>query len=244
MWSEPLLGVAAPVDRRQRRFTLARRRNRRLAARGERHFMPHAERRVRSEFDQKMKSVLVGGTPAGKLVGCVYAVLDTDAEPLYVGRSMSADERLGTRIGRHVLAQRSDAANKVFPPFEARVLRVWPMRDPPGLVSALTSAETDLVKAAEKHVLWTLGCGTFPPFNESIPKVAQPVVALPAPVDIDFWPASAVAQLQDLDARVDRWTETMRRLAERIKHSGGSADLRRVQKLQAARLQHLLQQSP
>ena len=115
--------------------------------------MPHPERAVRAEFLQKMGSTMVAGTPAGRLVGCVYALLDTDDVPLYVGRSVSSGtERLGTRISRHVLGQRSDAANKVFPPFEARTVRIWVMRTPPGRTTQLSTSEQALVADAEKYV--------------------------------------------------------------------------------------------
>lgn len=196
---------------------------------------------MRAEFVSQMATVTIGGTPAGQLVGCVYALLDTDGIPLYVGQSVSSGtERLGTRISRHVLGQRSDAANKVFPPFEARVVRIWPMRTPSGLTTAVSAAERAAVGAAEKHVLWTLSQMPFPPLNERVPATAPPPVVLPTPTDIDYWPAGSVAQLQDVDGRIDRWAESIRRLADRVKHSGQTAGLRRVQRLQAARLQALL----
>jgi hypothetical protein len=131
----------------------------------------------------------------------------------------------------------------VFPPFESRFVRIWPMRSPPGLVTALNPAEKAAVTAAERHLLWTLSLTKSPPLNERIPAKAPTSVTLPPHVDIDYWSslsADVFAQLSDVDARIDRWAESIRRLADRLKHSGTTAGLKRVQRLQVERLHSLL----
>lgn len=203
--------------------------------------MPHPERQVREYFNSQINTIVIGGTAVARLVGCVYALLDTDGEPLYVGRSVSEGESLGVRVGRHVLGQRSDAANKVFPPFETRTLRLWPMRTPSGLTSPLQDEERDLVRVAESQVFNLLcATATHPPLNERRPSAPDQLVPLPPHLDVDFWPADVVPILGDIDGRVDRWAETMRRLAERVKHSGQTRGLRVVQRLQADRFRALL----
>lgn len=55
----------------------------------------------------------------------VYAFFDYDLEPIYVGQT---NERVGTRIRRHLTNQRTDAvAMKVLDPFEVYKIRVWPL---------------------------------------------------------------------------------------------------------------------
>jgi hypothetical protein len=55
----------------------------------------------------------------------VYAFFDYDGEPIYVGQT---NERLRTRIRRHLTNQRTDAvAMKVLDPFEVYEIEVWPL---------------------------------------------------------------------------------------------------------------------
>lgn len=55
----------------------------------------------------------------------VYAFFDYDGEPIYVGQT---NEKLRTRIGRHLTNQRTDAvAMSVLDPFEVLDIEVWPL---------------------------------------------------------------------------------------------------------------------
>ena len=55
----------------------------------------------------------------------VYAFFDYDGEPIYVGQT---NERLRTRIRRHLTNQRTDAvAMSVLDPFEVFEIEVWPL---------------------------------------------------------------------------------------------------------------------
>ncbi len=55
----------------------------------------------------------------------VYAFFDYDREPIYVGQT---NERLRTRIRRHLTNQRTDAvAMNVLDPFEVFEIEVWPL---------------------------------------------------------------------------------------------------------------------
>jgi hypothetical protein len=70
---------------------------------------------------------LPGGssTPVGNFRWGVYAFFDYDGEPIYVGQT---NERLRTRIRRHLTNQRTDAvAMSVLDPFEVLEIEVWPL---------------------------------------------------------------------------------------------------------------------
>lgn len=55
----------------------------------------------------------------------VYAFFDYDGEPIYVGQT---NERLRSRIRRHLTNQRTDAvAMSVLDPFEVLDIEVWPL---------------------------------------------------------------------------------------------------------------------
>ena len=55
----------------------------------------------------------------------VYAFFDYDGEPIYVGQT---NERLRTRIRRHLTNQRTDAvAMSVLDPFQVFEIEVWPL---------------------------------------------------------------------------------------------------------------------
>jgi hypothetical protein len=74
----------------------------------------------------------------------VYAFFDYDGEPIYVGQT---NERLRTRIRRHLTNQRTDAvAMKVLDPFEVYEIEVWPL---PQYEALSTSANE-----AKKHLNW------------------------------------------------------------------------------------------
>jgi len=67
-----------------------------------------------------------GATPfVGNYRWGVYAFFDYDGEPIYVGQT---NERLRTRIRRHLTNQRTDAvAMSVLDPFEVFEIAVWPL---------------------------------------------------------------------------------------------------------------------
>ena len=68
----------------------------------------------------KKKTVKVGNFRWG-----VYAFFDYDGEPIYIGQT---NEKLRTRIRRHLTNQRTDAvAMSVLDPFEVLDIEVWPL---------------------------------------------------------------------------------------------------------------------
>ncbi|MHB8447140.1 MAG: GIY-YIG nuclease family protein [Rudaea sp.] len=82
--------------------------------------------------------------PVGNYKYGVYAFFDYDLEPIYVGQT---NERLRTRIRRHLTNQRTDAvAMKVLDPFEVYKIEVWP------LAQYANSGTKD--SAAKAHLNW------------------------------------------------------------------------------------------
>ncbi len=65
------------------------------------------------------------GVPVGNFRWGVYAFFDYDGEPIYVGQT---NERLRTRVRRHLTNQRTDAvAMSVLDPFEVFEVELWPL---------------------------------------------------------------------------------------------------------------------
>ena len=71
------------------------------------------------------------GQKVGNYTYGVYAFFDYDGEPIYVGQT---NEKLRTRIRRHLTNQRTDAvAMSVLDPFEVYEIEVWPLVDYEGI---------------------------------------------------------------------------------------------------------------
>src|SRR5437879_9751249 len=80
---------------------------------------------IRKEIDTFFKSTADDGKKIGSHQWGIYAFFDYDGEPIYVGQTY---EGLGSRIGRHLNNQRTDAvAMNVLDPFEVAEIRVWPL---------------------------------------------------------------------------------------------------------------------
>lgn len=79
----------------------------------------------------------------------VYCFYDYDGEPIYVGQTR---EGLGSRIGRHLTGQRSDAVAKgVLDPFEVAEVEAWPIWELHGRATGDQEAKR-IVNAAEYAV--------------------------------------------------------------------------------------------
>jgi len=80
---------------------------------------------IRKEIDAFFKTTADDGNKIGSHKWGIYAFFDYDGEPIYVGQTY---EGLGSRIGRHLNNQRTDAvAMNVLDPFEVAEIRVWPL---------------------------------------------------------------------------------------------------------------------
>src|SRR5208283_3793621 len=80
---------------------------------------------IRKEIEAFFKTPDDNGRRIGNHTWGIYAFYDYDGEPIYVGQTY---EGLGSRIGRHLTNQRTDAvAMNVLDPFEVAEIRVWPL---------------------------------------------------------------------------------------------------------------------
>lgn len=171
----------------------------------------------------------------------IYAFFDYDEEPIYVGQT---NEKLSTRIRRHLTNQRSDAvAMSVLDPYEVCYIQVWPVPELEGKPAspenkALLSA---LEYAAYQHVLTASTFGAV--LNEKEP--AEPAVKHPLP-ELTYRMrvvSDAVSKLRDHpDLRIARRAMTLARLAKVIAERKVQKGLRTTLLTQARRLTSLAEQ--
>lgn len=169
--------------------------------------------------------------------GC-YAFFDYDNEPIYVGQT---NERLRTRVRRHLTNQRTDAvAMRILDVFEVAELELWPLweyentpvRDSAAL-HALNSVEYSAYLAA-------IDTSKFKAIlNEKIPPVSEMVV-LPPSMRFQLISPETRRERGHADVRIARRAETISRLAAVAHERGEVSDgLRRVLVVQAVRLAYL-----
>lgn len=168
----------------------------------------------------------------------VYAFYDYDGEPIYVGQT---NEKLRTRIRRHLTNQRSDAvAMRILDVFEVAEVEVWPLWHLEGVslrgpVYLNAKRELDAheytayVNAIEGSRLKAILNEKIPPFSET--------VAPPASLRWDLIDEETRKDRGHPDIRIARRAETVSRLAAVARERGEvSEGLRRVLVIQALRL--------
>lgn len=178
-------------------------------------------------------TVLVGNYRWG-----VYAFFDYDGEPIYVGQT---NERLRTRIRRHLTNQRTDAvAMSVLDPFEVFEIEVWPLpqfeeassRDPAARhhLDALERLITDQAVAGSqfKAIL-----------NEKDPPPGSLLVEAPPSFRGRIVSERVYELRSHPDFRIARRSLIISRLAQVISERKVQGGLRRVLLTQAKRLQWL-----
>ncbi|MQY23568.1 GIY-YIG nuclease family protein [Nocardia macrotermitis] len=167
----------------------------------------------------------------------IYAFYDYDREPIYVGQTC---EGIGTRIGRHLTGQRSDAVAKfVLDPFEVADVEVWTL---PDIASAeeTTSVKRRLLNPYEYTVYEKLR-------NESIFKAvlnekatdATDAVELPKSIRGRIIPAEIWEDRVHADVRIARRANHVARLAQLISERQVEYGIRNTLHLQAQRLEWL-----
>jgi hypothetical protein len=181
------------------------------------------------------RSITVGAVKWG-----VYAFFDYDGEPIYVGQTR---ESLGSRIGRHLTNQRTDAvAMSVLDPFEVRTVKLWPLHqfqnvrgDPKKTPAAREAA--DHLNALERTVFLQLieqsDFGAI--LNEKDPPESIPIEA-PRPIEGEIVAAQVRETRQHPDVRIARRAQTIARLAQIIAGRDVQVGLRRALATQADRL--------
>ncbi len=180
-----------------------------------------------------------GSSPAvGNYRWGVYAFFDYDGEPIYVGQT---NERLRTRIRRHLTNQRTDAvAMSVLDPFEVFEIEVWP------LPQFQASNRSDLAARAHLDALERLitadaiGRSQFKAIlNEKDPPPGGLRVKAPPSTRGRIVSDQVRALRSHPDFRLARRALIISRLAQVIAERKVQGGLRRVLLTQAKRLQWL-----
>lgn len=192
------------------------------------------------EFRNNLAVALDEVDDDGRIIGNaqfgVYAFYDYDGEPIYVGQT---NERLRTRIRRHLTNQRTDAvAMRVLDIFEVAALEMWPLwelEDQPK-----TTAQSRLDEVEYSAYVGAIQNSRFRAIlNEKIPPVSR-VVELPQSFRFDLVDPDELDERRHPDVRIARRAETISRLAAVARERGEVSDgLRRVLVIQAVRLTYL-----
>jgi hypothetical protein len=184
------------------------------------------------------KSIAVGGVKWG-----AYAFLDYEGEPIYVGQTR---ESLGSRIGRHLTNQRTDAvAMSVLDPFEVRFIRVWPLPQYQDVKGAGPEAQSaaDHLNAVERTVFVTLVEESR--FGRILNEKDPPDVALcdlPTMIGGEIVLPEVLEVRGHPDTRIARRAQTLARLSAIIAGRDVAGGLRRSLVTQAQRLAWLAEE--
>ncbi len=168
----------------------------------------------------------------------VYAFFDYDDEPIYVGQT---NEKLRTRIRRHLTNQRTDAvAMSVLDPFEVCHIEVFPLSDLEDVASTDRNAR-DRLNALEYQVYRKLlkesQFGAI--LNEKEPPAPRVEQSIPPSYKAKVV-SDPVSRLRDHpDLRIARRAATLAKLAQVIAERKVQPGLRRVLVTQAKRLEWL-----
>lgn len=192
------------------------------------------------EFRTNLTFALEDLDHQGRSIGAaqfgVYAFYDYDGEPIYVGQT---NERLSTRIRRHLTNQRTDAvAMRVLDVFEVAALEMWPLWELADLPKAQAQKRLDAVEySAYVHAIRTSRFRAI--LNEKIPPQAK-LVDLPSSARHSLVRRDADDERWHPDVRIARRAETIARLSAVARERGEVSDgLRRVLVIQAVRLTYL-----
>jgi hypothetical protein len=205
-------------------------------------FPPFETEDLRSNLTTFLDSGFHDPSGAPALVGNyrwgVYAFFDYDGEPIYVGQT---NERLRTRIRRHLTNQRTDAvAMSVLDPFEVFEIQVWP------LPQFQESNRSDL--AARQHLdalerLITERAVEHSQFKAILNEKDPPPGMLAVEAPLSFRGRIVSERVHELrshpDFRIARRALIISRLAQVISERKVQGGLRRVLLIQAKRLQWL-----
>ncbi|MDL5486019.1 GIY-YIG nuclease family protein [Microbacterium wangruii] len=196
---------------------------------------------INARLEQVFKSAVDDGHSKnlGGVTAAIYAFLDYDHEPIYVGQTR---DRVSTRVRRHLTGMRSDSvAKSVLDPFEVRYLVVWPLewlrhQDALELKAELNAFEATvhdvLIEKSEHGGL----------LNEGGVRGNGARRHLPEPLEFDIIPEAVFKERSHPDIRLARRAQTIANLARHISERDVSAGLRRALDTQSARLALLARQ--
>ena len=165
----------------------------------------------------------------------VYAFYDYDDEPIYVGQT---NEKLRTRIRRHLTNQRTDAvAMNVLDPFEVCSIEVFPLPEFEGVGSGDRAAKRRLDALEYQVYFKLLRESQFQAvLNEKEPAAPETQETIPPSYKARVV-SNRVSELRDHpDLRIARRAATLARLAQVICERKVQPGLRKVLMIQAKRL--------
>jgi hypothetical protein len=196
--------------------------------------LPHDVAAIRREIESFFESADENGKKIGRSQWGVYAFYDYDGEPIYVGQTY---EGLGSRIGRHLTNQRTDAvAMNVLDPFEVAEIRVWPL----DLKHLKQDEQREYLDRAEftvfQKVIAESKLGAV--LNEKPPR-PLPLIQLPKSHSKRIIPDDIFPHRKHPDVRTARRASTIASLARVISERKVSRGLRQTLLTQARRLERL-----
>ncbi len=176
--------------------------------------------------------------PVGNFRWGVYAFFDYDGEPIYVGQT---NERLRTRIRRHLTNQRTDAvAMSVLDPFEVFEVEVWPLPEFQAATRSDTAAREHLDALERLITEQAVRNSRFKAIlNEKDPPAGRLTVEAPPSVRGRIVSERVFELRSHPDFRLARRALIISRLAQVISERKVQGGLRRVLLTQAKRLQWL-----
>ena len=168
----------------------------------------------------------------------VYAFFDYDGEPVYVGQT---NEKLRTRIRRHLTNQRTDAvAMSVLDPFEVSEIEVWPLPDFQDISGENKDAKAALDALEHQIHQFAIQNSHFSAvLNEKDPPTPTVGIDIPQSYRQRIVSDEVYAIRSHPDFRIARRALVIARLAQVISERKVQAGLRRVMLIQAKRLQWL-----
>lgn len=170
----------------------------------------------------------------------VYAFFDYDDEPIYVGQT---NEKLRTRIRRHLTNQRTDAvAMNVLDPFEVKDVAVWPLPEYQHTDKSDAGAKTHLNWLEYSVFQCLLEQSTFHAvLNEKAPPPVSGAFAMPTPSRGSIVSDEVFKLRGHTDVRIARRAQTLSLLAKVISERQVQSGLRATLLTQAKRLEWLAQ---
>jgi hypothetical protein len=206
---------------------------------------PFETRELRRKLQEFLDSEIVDPKTTKKIkIGNykfgVYAFFDYDGEPIYVGQT---NEKLRTRIRRHLTNQRTDAvAMNVLDPFEVYEVEVWPLAQFEGRDTDDVEA-ADYLNALEYEVFENeLSRSQFKAvLNEVEPAKPGKRAAKPKSYRGKIVSEEVFKIRSHPDLRIARRASTLARLAQVISERRVKFGLRKTLLTQAKRLEWLAQ---
>ena len=196
--------------------------------------------RLAEFFEMKVKDPSGAMMKVGNYSFGVYAFFDYDGEPIYVGQT---NERIRTRIGRHLTNQRTDAvAMSVLDPFEVFEVEVWPVPQFQGRGTKDPEARAHL-DALERRITANAVSGSSfgAVLNEKDPPPGTLEVEPPHSHRVRIVSTEVGELRSHPDVRIARRAQVISRLAQVISERKVRPGLRRVLLVQSHRLAWLAQ---